>query len=65
MHIRAVHKISDGVEVVAKGRLFARDTDVVHVELGAEGVSNDRVGKQLAELKGSNLHLDALLGAVV
>ena len=45
------------VEIVTEGRGVTWNTDVVHVELGMEGVSNDGVSKDLAELKGGKIGL--------
>lgn len=51
--------VEEGVglaEIVAQWRCFARNANVIHVELGVKRVSNDGVGEKLAELKGDHLH---------
>ena len=53
-----VGAVQEGVglaEVVAKGRAIAWDTDVVHVDLWVQGVTNAGVCKDLAEIESGNV----------
>lgn len=58
-----VHEGIGLTEVVAKWRFFAGNTDIVHVEFRVKRVSNHTVGKELAELGGSNFEFNASFGS--
>jgi hypothetical protein len=58
-----VHENIGLTEIVAKRRLFARNTDVIDIEFWVEGVSNDTVGEELAEFGCSDFEFESSLGA--